>query len=82
MWDQNFEDLLRQRLAFLPADEELTADLPLGDYGLDSMGIVDLMVSLEDAYGVRFVDELLTLETFATPGVLWSALTGLLQPVG
>jgi acyl carrier protein len=35
---------------------------------------VDLLVSLESEYCVRLTDDLLSMETFATPGGLWAAL--------
>ncbi|WP_394296736.1 acyl carrier protein [Nocardiopsis gilva] len=38
------------------------------------MGTVELLAQLEAAYDVRFVDEALTMETFASPGVLWKTL--------
>ncbi|OEJ36234.1 phosphopantetheine-binding protein [Streptomyces agglomeratus] len=74
-WDQQFENLLRECLPFLGPDEELTPDTSLRDAGLDSLGTVELLGSLESAYDVRFVDEALSLDTFATPAVLWATLT-------
>lgn len=76
-WDQNFEELLRGYLPFLDEDEPLAADTDLRDNGLDSLGAVELLGSLESAYDVRFVDEALSLDTFATPAVLWQTLTRL-----
>ena len=75
MWDQQFDEILRQYLPFLSAEEKLEANTGLRDLGLDSMGIVEMLATLEDAYGVRFLDEALTVETFATPGVLWATLS-------
>jgi len=80
MWDQQFEDILRQHLPFLPADQPLADEASLTNYGLDSMGIVDLLTSLETSYDVAFVDDALTMQTFATPGTLWRTLTAL-RPV-
>ncbi|WP_078764232.1 phosphopantetheine-binding protein [Marinactinospora thermotolerans] len=77
MWDEKFENTLRESLPFLAPDEELREDMSLMGAGLDSMGIVQLLSRLEDAYDVRFRDEALTLETFETPGTLWKVLTGL-----
>ncbi|MGP4012656.1 phosphopantetheine-binding protein [Streptomyces sp. 4N124] len=74
-WDQQFEDLLREYLPFLSSDEPLTADTELRDAGLDSLATVELLGSLEAAYDVRFVDEALNLETFATPATLWGTLS-------
>ncbi|MEV8416179.1 phosphopantetheine-binding protein [Streptomyces niveus] len=74
MWDESFEQLLRKQIPLLEPDEELTAELSLRDCGLDSMGMVSLMSSMEDAYGVRFVDDALNMDNFATPGALWKTL--------
>jgi diaminopimelate decarboxylase len=75
MWNEQFELLLRNYLFFLPADEELRPDLDLREFGLDSLGVVDLLVSLESAYDVRLPEDLLSMETFTTPAVLWDALS-------
>ncbi|MEU5090882.1 phosphopantetheine-binding protein [Streptomyces sp. NPDC021356] len=73
-WDQKFEELLREYLPFLDGDEPLAPDTDLRDCGLDSLGAVELLGSLESAYDVRFVDEALSLDTFATPEVLWETV--------
>jgi acyl carrier protein len=75
MWDEQFERLLRSQLPFLEADEEISGDLNLREFGLDSLGVVDLLVSLEQAYGIRLLDEDLTMDNFAAPSVLWAALS-------
>ena len=77
MLDPQFEALLRPSLVFLPAGAPLDAADNLSDYGLDSLGIVDLLASLESSYQVRFTDDALSMRTFATPGTLWEALTRL-----
>jgi acyl carrier protein len=76
-WDTKFEELLRGYLPFLGADEPLEADTDLRLSGLDSLGAVELLGSLESAYGVRFVNEVLSLDTFATPAVLWETVARL-----
>lgn len=74
MWDDQFDRIIRQYLPFLGADEELAANAALRDLGLDSLTTVELLSVLESAYGVRFLDDALTMETFATPKVLWATL--------
>ena len=80
MWDQKFEEALRRYLPFLGTDEPLNKDIDLRDLGLDSLAIVELLASLENLYDVRFVDEALAMETFQTPGVLWTTLSGMFTP--
>jgi acyl carrier protein len=77
MWNEQFEVLLRTQLPFLPDDEELRPELALREYGLDSLGVVDLLITLESEYCVRLTDDVLSMDTFATPGTLWAALAGL-----
>lgn len=80
MWDEQFDDLLRRFLPFLPAEEPLAEDTPLRDFGLDSLGTVELLAALEHRYDVRFRDDALIPRTFETPGVLWRTLSCLLEP--
>jgi acyl carrier protein len=75
MWDERFENLLRDHLPFLSPEDVLSPESGLRDLGLDSMGTVELLSVLENAYEVRFVDDALTVETFATPSRLWSTLS-------
>jgi acyl carrier protein len=75
MWDAQFELLLRKYLPFLPVDAELSPDLGLREFGLDSLGVVDLLMAVESDYGVRLAEDALSLETFATPAALWDVLS-------
>ncbi|MEU9115325.1 acyl carrier protein [Streptomyces sp. NPDC048483] len=77
MWDGRFETLLRAELPFLSMEEELAEDLPLRDFGLDSLGMVQLLNVLEGEYRLRFGAEFLRVETFQTPGSLWKAISGM-----
>ncbi|MEU3574275.1 acyl carrier protein [Kitasatospora sp. NPDC036755] len=79
MWDEQFEQLLRAHLPYLPAQDELGADVALADLGLDSMSTVELLASLEKRYDVRFLDDALSMETFATAATLWKQLSELVD---
>lgn len=80
MWDERFEKILRSHLPFLPPDDALTEGLSLRDFGLDSIGTVELLSALESTYGFRFADDLLDMKTFATPGVLWASISDMAMP--
>ena len=80
MWNDQFEELVISFLPFLPHGTRLEADTSLRDYGLDSMGAVELLTAVENTFDVRFRDEALSLDTFRTPGVLWGELAKLLAP--
>jgi len=73
-WPSEYERILREHLLDLDASHEVTVDLVLTDYGLDSIGIVNLMVALEDGFGITFPDELLVTGTFSTAGTLWAVV--------
>ncbi|MEU1486927.1 phosphopantetheine-binding protein [Streptomyces sp. NPDC005752] len=79
MWDAQFEEILRTFLPFLPPQEPLTTDEELKDLGLDSLGMVQLLGTLEEAYQVRFRDSALTMGTFRSAGVLWETVESMLQ---
>ncbi|MBN6053832.1 hypothetical protein JYK22_17965, partial [Nonomuraea sp. RK-328] len=71
-----FQSLLRAHLPYADA-AELSARDELSGLGLDSMGVVRLLVDIENGYAVELPDELLDESTFATVGSLWQALTTL-----
>ncbi|NLU81019.1 acyl carrier protein [Micromonospora sp. HNM0581] len=79
MWDQRFETIVRQHLPFLGPEEPLLDGTSLRDSGLDSLAMVELLATLESEYKVRFVDEAMSMETFATPKTLWSAMSDMLS---
>ncbi|MEU7023838.1 acyl carrier protein [Streptomyces sp. NPDC046203] len=78
--DDQFEAILRKFIPFLSAGEPLTDDAVLRDLGLDSMGTVELLATLESTYGVRFKDDALNMENFANPAILWQTLTRSTEP--
>jgi acyl carrier protein len=71
-----FLDILKAHLPYAGSGD-LAATDDLSALGLDSMGVVRLLVDLEERYGLDLPDELLTEETFATPGSLWETVAGL-----
>ncbi|MFF2848869.1 phosphopantetheine-binding protein [Streptomyces sp. NPDC058001] len=75
MWDGRFEILLRAQLPFLSREDELVDDLPLRDFGLDSLGMIQLLNVLESEYELWFGEEFLRTETFQTPSSLWEAIS-------
>ncbi|MCO1580268.1 MULTISPECIES: phosphopantetheine-binding protein [unclassified Crossiella] len=76
-WEPGFEKILRQHLPALGAEAELPEAAGLADLGLDSLQTVDLLLELEEHYGISFPDEELSAETFATAGALWKVISGL-----
>lgn len=75
-WPVEFETILREHLPYI-GDAEVTATTSLPDAGLDSMGTIALLLTLETELDVQFPDELLVAETFETPRTLWSVIVEL-----
>ncbi|WP_049575161.1 phosphopantetheine-binding protein [Nonomuraea sp. SBT364] len=72
-----FQSILRAHLPYAESGG-LTARDELSALGLDSMGVVRLMVDIENGYALELPDELLDESTFATVGSLWTALSTLM----
>jgi acyl carrier protein len=77
-WSQEFESVLRAHLPGLGSGEPLSGEVQLVQYGLDSMGTVNLLVALESSLDVQFPDEVLVPETFETAERLWDQASKLL----
>jgi acyl carrier protein len=71
-WNDGFVRTLREHVPQLPANGELSPTVNLYDLGLDSMHSVALLAALEDAMDLEIPDDLLTADTFRTPGDLWA----------
>ena len=69
--DAQFLNLLRSHLKYLKPGASLESDQQLKSLGLDSMAAVDLLLDIEDIYGVTLPDHFLTEETFSTARALW-----------
>jgi diaminopimelate decarboxylase len=73
-WDERYEQLLIGVLPRLSRSGAVAPDTNLRAVGLDSMAIVEIVVRIEEAYGIRLPDETLQAETFRTPGDLWAVV--------
>lgn len=76
-WDTAFETILRPHLVRLDPGVALAPGLELRQLGVDSLALIELLVSIEDTFDIEFPDELLTGDTFRTPATLWSAVQSL-----
>lgn len=65
-FSEKLRSVLRRHLRFLEPGAPLADDAALGALGLDSMAAVNLLVDLEEAFGVQIPDDLLSAETFET----------------
>lgn len=77
MPEQSFIMLVRNHLKYLKPGAALALDQPLKLLGLDSMAAVDLLLDIEDNYGITLPDTYLTEETFSTIQALWLVVENL-----
>jgi len=73
-----FLDILYAHLKQIGGADSLTMESNLYVLGLDSMAAVNLLLELEEIYGVVFPDTILTESTFETPMALKSAIVSLI----
>lgn len=71
-------NLLRPHLPYLQG-RDISPTQDLTRLGLDSMRLVELLVGIEEHFDVRFPDELLRVETFATLETLTAAVEQLVE---
>ena len=70
----NLEKILRGRARFVAADADISPDMPLASLGVDSLDLIELLVSIEDEFDVEIPPEQVTPETFSTPASIWRLL--------
>jgi acyl carrier protein len=59
--------------------EEVAADAPLTDLGLDSLGLVGLIVDVESHFAVRLPAAAISRETFHSARTVAAVLDGLVE---
>ncbi|MCY7079216.1 acyl carrier protein [Streptococcus oralis] len=58
------------------SDEEIYYDTDLTLYGLDSLNVILLIISIEEKYNISFADEKLLLENFSTINNIFKIIEG------
>jgi acyl carrier protein len=61
---EKLESVVRPHLKFLSAGDTLEPTQDLGEAGLDSMASIDLLLDLEDSFGISISDDHLTENSF------------------
>ncbi len=77
--DETFR-VVRNHVSFLRAEDPLPPEKSLRELGLDSLAAIDLLLDLEQTFGVVFPDEELTEETFRTTANIARAVVRLTRP--
>jgi acyl carrier protein len=70
---------LRPHLRLLDPDRPIPMNESLGKLGLDSMGAINLLFDLEQAFQIKIPDAILTAETFETGAALEKAIRPLIE---
>ncbi|WP_405847039.1 phosphopantetheine-binding protein [Streptomyces sp. NBC_01518] len=81
-WDERFEVLLREALRLLEPGDPLLPDLRTADFGLDSLAMVELMLGIEESYGISIPDDMVRPQVFSTPETLWKLISELYDTQG
>jgi acyl carrier protein len=76
-WPAEFEAILRGNLPLLDNGHDLSAGMPLVDYGLDSLATVGIILEVEETFAVSIPDEFLVPESFESPGSIWEMVVKL-----
>ncbi|GGJ63975.1 acyl carrier protein [Streptomyces brasiliensis] len=79
-WNPAFETVLRNGLPGLDKDKALRVDVPLEEYGLDSLALIGIVSSLERAYGVNLAGQVVVPVRMLTAGQLWGIVSAALSP--
>jgi len=61
----DIEGVVRPHLRLLSVDDTLSPEQSLGEMGLDSMASIDLMLDLEEKFGIVIQDDLITENSFS-----------------
>lgn len=72
--------ILHEHLPRVGPEQDISPDLELvAEGGLDSLGMVGLVVALEEEFAVAIPDDRLGAEMFATPSSLWQSVRDLVE---
>lgn len=72
--EQELKELLVERLFLDVAPDAIEPDVALAEYGVDSFLLQELIVALEESFGVRFEHGDLNTDTFSTLAKLAEAV--------
>lgn len=73
-WPDEFDLLIRKHCRFVELQEQFDLHAPMQSLGADSLEIVEMIVDLEEQFGISFTEDLLTPQVFATPMSIWNAV--------
>ena len=78
-WPQEFDQIMRRYCRFADPVLAIAANSSLTSLGIDSMGLINMIIAIEDTFAVTVPDEMLTSESLRTPGSVWAAVRDLIN---
>lgn len=76
-WDEQFDGILRRHIPAIAPDDVIPPDAEMVAFGVDSIALLTLMLTLESEYGIRFPMDMLTEDLFRSPQSIWLAVESL-----
>jgi hypothetical protein len=77
-WDHAFENILRPYTRLVAPTDPIDDGASFADLGVDSLGILGLIVDSEEVFGVEIPLDLLSEDALAGPAAFWRILDGLI----
>ena len=72
--EPDLEKILRAHARFLAADTDIDPDLSLASLGVDSLDLIELVIQIEEKFGVEIPANQVNPKTFSTPASIWRLL--------
>ncbi|GAB2605898.1 acyl carrier protein [Kribbella endophytica] len=75
VWPDAFEETVRSLLPAYPAQQPLSPDISFRSIGLDSLGVMALVMRLQQRFGLNFPPAAVALVNFETPAAAWRTVS-------
>ncbi|WP_078557199.1 phosphopantetheine-binding protein [Bacillus alkalicellulosilyticus] len=69
-----FEEIMREHVV-----DQFDMERELSNMGIDSLGTIDLILDLEDAFDIEFPDEYLNEESFKNGNSIWGSINEIIK---
>lgn len=71
---EKLEKILQEHARFIAVGANIQSNMTLASLGIDSLGIIELIVKIEDEFDLEIPPEQVTPDTFSTPDSIWQLL--------
>jgi acyl carrier protein len=73
-WPTEFETIIRSQCRSLEAGQAVAPDDSLALLGVDSLGMVAIIIEIESRFGIVLPDEILAGDDLNTPATIWKVV--------